>query len=564
MRTTLKILVTLAVSAAALPSALAQHVFSGSGNWLEVERWDQGVLPPDGSTAIIAGEAAITENTVPTQTANPGNVLIGDFDDGSLTVSGGTLSGAHGGGGGVVVGSNGGTGTLIIEPGATYRSQGANMRLQIGDDFGGSGFVSIAGEFQNYKYLQLISGTLEMQPTGINNKFNSNDPSFIGPAGNLAYVIDGATVGTISRSNTNGLNLDIDPAANLLITLTGNFAINDSWTLLSYTSLTGQFAQGTSFTNSQGYTFSLSYGGGFDDTATLTLTGDDQRPKIDAFSADPAAVSAGEPTTLSWNTSNFDSLTLSPGDIDVSALGETTVNPTTTTTYTLTAALGAVTVTTSTTVVVDELPEITSFTTDRMVIAPGEQATLNWNVAGADSIDIPPLSAPFAGYDLVGSRQVEPTETTTYTLNASNATGTVSQQVEVVVDAIESALIHRFDPAAPGQSSGALLDSIGTKNYDMTGGNLVTGITSDNTPLTTAMDRLNQDANTGGDNGDGFPTADTTFELWVRPTVLDLRPQVIFETGSPADGTCIVISQTSIRLLHSSAGFTTIDIEIPT
>jgi hypothetical protein len=113
-----------------------------------------------------------------------------------------------------------------------------------------------------------------MAPTGINNVFNSSDNSFFRAAAILAFQIDGTDVGTIGRANATGLNVNIDPAAQLAIELfgtPGDYVLGQQWTLMDYTSLSGQFAQGESFTNGQGYTFSVDYGSGSDDQMVLTL-----------------------------------------------------------------------------------------------------------------------------------------------------------------------------------------------------------------------------------------------------------------------------------------------------
>lgn len=538
------------------------HTFTGDGNWLDVERWDTGTPAPDNQIAIINGNAVVDQNTVPTQNANPGRIEIGSGagQTGSVNVTGGTLSGAHGGNNGIFVGVNGGTGTLTVGEGTTYRSQGATMNFAVGDLNGGTGFVSVAGVLQIYKFLTLTNGTLEMQPTGESNLFNSTDPSTIGANGTLSFIIDGANVGSLERSNTTGLNLTIDPAANLAVTLGGDFAINDSWVLMRYTSLSGTFAQMNQFTNQQGYTFSVDYGSGSNDMVTLTLTSDSERPRIDDLTATPSAISAGASSTIAWTASNFDTLTLDPGGNDVTGAADFSVMPGASTTYTLSATKGDVTVTRDITVVVDELPEINSFTATDTLIAPGETTTLQWDVSGADSVSIAPAPGAVSPVD---SAAVSPAETTTYTITATNGTGSVNADVEIVVDALSAAIIHCWDLALPNQSSGAVLDSVGGKNFDMTGGSLLTDLTVDNANLTAAITRVNPAATTGGDMGLGFPLADVSFEFWVRPGVLDENPQVVFETGGPAEGSAILITETSVRFLHSTGGANTVDLEAP-
>ena len=540
--------------------------FITDGDWLDPANWDTGAVVPDNQTAFINANAIVDRNTGTANNDNPSRIEIGSGPgaSGSVTVTGGTLSGAHGGGDGVFVGANGGNGTLRVEEGATYRTQGENLQLAVGDFSGGIGFVSVAGVMQIYKFLNVNNGTFEMMPTGKCNLFNSNDSSSIGAEGTLSFVIDGSDVGSLERSNTNGLNLTIDAAATLKINLGGDFELNDSWTLMRYTSFSGQFKEGESFTNEQGYTFAVDYGSGNNDAVTLTLTSDSERPKISNLTATPAAISAGASSTLRWSASNFDSLTLDPGEVDLTLLTETTIFPTETTTYTLTTVKGAASVSSEVTVVVDELPEINSFTASELLIAPGESTTLAWDVSGADSVKIFP---PFSFFDdeipTTGSDSAFPFSNTTFTLTATNATGSVNASLEVVVDALEAAIIHLWDPSLPRQTSGAILDSVGGKNFDITGGDLITNLTSDSNNLKAAINRVNLAANTGGDMGLGFPTQDTTFEIWVMPGELNDDYQVIFETGGPSDGTAILMNSFMVRFLHSTGGVNTLDLEVP-
>ena len=243
------------LAALALPvHAQDNPTFTGEGNWTDEALWGDLGIPGDNATATVNGTAVITEDIVAQNSQNPGRINIGEGTTGTLTVTGGTLSGAHGGSSGIFVGVGaGGNGTLIIEEGAAFRSQGGGMTVRIGDTEGGVGKVSVAGELLNFKFFELLNGELEMLPTGINSKFNQNNPSVIGANGTLSFVIDGTQVGTMQRSNNSGLVLTIDPSADLNVTLQGDFEVGDSWPLMIYSSLSGQFSQGTSFVNAQGY-----------------------------------------------------------------------------------------------------------------------------------------------------------------------------------------------------------------------------------------------------------------------------------------------------------------------
>ncbi|MGY8690878.1 MAG: hypothetical protein ACKVHP_24460, partial [Verrucomicrobiales bacterium] len=76
-------------------SWLHAQTFTGDGNWTDADLWDDGV-PADNSSAIVNGNAVITEDIAAQNSQNPSRVDVGNGAVGSLTVSGGTLSGAHG------------------------------------------------------------------------------------------------------------------------------------------------------------------------------------------------------------------------------------------------------------------------------------------------------------------------------------------------------------------------------------------------------------------------------------------------------------------------------------
>ena len=60
-------------------------------------------------------------------------------------------------------------------------------------------------------------------------------------------------------------------------------------------------------------------------------------PIINSFSAVPSTITAGESSTLSWSVTDASSVTIDNTIGSVALTGTTAVNPTTTTTYTLTA-----------------------------------------------------------------------------------------------------------------------------------------------------------------------------------------------------------------------------------
>lgn len=167
---------------------------------------------------------------------------------------------------------------------------------------------------------------------------------------------------------------------------------------------------------------------------------------ITSFTATPDAIEAGESSTLAWSITGINPIDLTiTADVganvgDVSSLDSIVVEPTETTTYTLTASNDSGMVTETVTVTVTEpepvAPTITSFTATPDSINSGETSTLAWEVTGDEpvTLTIEPDVGDVSGLDSV---EVSPTETTTYTLTAENGTGSVTAQVTIVVtDAI--------------------------------------------------------------------------------------------------------------------------------
>jgi hypothetical protein len=89
-------------------------------------------------------------------------------------------------------------------------------------------------------------------------------------------------------------------------------------------------------------------------TSSLTITiNAPTKPVITSFTANPASITSGSSSTLSWATTGATSLAITPGTFtSTSATGSTSVSPTATTTYTLTAtnAVGSTTATAKVTV----------------------------------------------------------------------------------------------------------------------------------------------------------------------------------------------------------------------
>lgn len=156
-------------------------------------------------------------------------------------------------------------------------------------------------------------------------------------------------------------------------------------------------------------------------------------PVINAFTATPEAYLSPGDSTLTWDVSNADALSIN--GIEVSGLEELVVSPTTSTLYTLTASNGDGTALQDLTVTVNPAPTIQVFSADRTIINDGESVTLSWQTRYATGWSIAPAPGDVSGLspDGAGSVTVAPARSTTYTLTAGNAFGSADANVEVVV-----------------------------------------------------------------------------------------------------------------------------------
>jgi hypothetical protein len=164
----------------------------------------------------------------------------------------------------------------------------------------------------------------------------------------------------------------------------------------------------------------------------ITVTVDRPQVRIISFTATPMTITAGEVSTLAWQTENADRAQITTiGSVRTN--GTAQVSPTQTTTYTLTAANEFSEV--SATVVVQvtgsgEAPRIIRFSALPMSIIRGERSTLIWLVENATEVTI---SHGIGRVALDGSVDVSPTETTTYTITARNSFGEASATTTVTI-----------------------------------------------------------------------------------------------------------------------------------
>ena len=198
----------------------------------------------------------------------------------------------------------------------------------------------------------------------------------------------------------------------------------------------------------------------------------DNPPTITSFAANPATISRGETSTLSWNVSDATSVSINQGIGAVAvATGTRDVTPTDTTTYTLTATNADGSKTATCTVTVEEvLPTIDYFTATPSSIMLGESSTLSWSVQDADTVTIDNGVGTVAA---TGTVDVTPAATTTYTLTATNTDGDVTETCQVEIKPAADITIA-IDPAVPdwtyvgGTTSGTFAEVL-TENNGVAG-----------------------------------------------------------------------------------------------
>jgi hypothetical protein len=183
-------------------------------------------------------------------------------------------------------------------------------------------------------------------------------------------------------------------------------------------------------------------------TPTTTVTA----PLIVNFTANPSTINAGQSSTLSWQVSNADTVTITTLGT-VALTGSQGVTPATTTTYTLTATHGTQTATANATVTVNSvttggLPVIVSFAPNPATIDYGQSSVLSWVVQNATTVNVTTIGT----VGLTGSHSISPAATTSYTITASNANGTVTASTTLTV--ITSVKILSFTATPSSTTSG--------------------------------------------------------------------------------------------------------------
>ena len=244
---------------------------------------------------------------------------------------------------------------------------------------------------------------------------------------------------------TTGVTANVSPAQTLTYSSTTWYVQNSSGTLTQTPLLNGQ--SGSEVIGSSGLYIGNIVSGWTNGQGAVVVnfivgnsTPPPQNCSISNFTANPTSIQSGGSSTLTWNTNNCTSVSISPLSYQTPLSGSQAVYPTYTTTYILTAYGSSGTQQTqSVTVSVSNYQNncyINSFTSSPTYInSGGSSFLLSWGTSsGCTSGNISPTVGSLSNIQY-GTYSVYPTYTTTYTLTAYGNTGSpVTQSVTVTVN----------------------------------------------------------------------------------------------------------------------------------
>jgi carbon monoxide dehydrogenase subunit G len=219
---------------------------------------------------------------------------------------------------------------------------------------------------------------------------------------------------TLSWSTSNSTTVSISPAV-------GTVSANGSTTV----SPTTNTSYTISATGADGKTVTA--------VATVTVTGA-AIPQIVAFTATPQTVSSGQSTQICWQVTGATSISIAPSvGTNLAANACSTVTPSATTTYTLTATNAVGQVQGNLTVNVGSV-QILSFQATPGTVNYGQPTVLSWTTVNATSVVLTAADLPAMTLPVNGSYTDNPTTNETYTLTAYGPGGqTVSVTISVFV-----------------------------------------------------------------------------------------------------------------------------------
>jgi phospholipase C len=172
-------------------------------------------------------------------------------------------------------------------------------------------------------------------------------------------------------------------------------------------------------------------------------------PQITTFTATPAAVNAGQTTTITWATLNATTVTITPaipqveGTTSLPTSGTSVVPVSATTTYTISAAGPGGTATQN---LIVKVPFALSLTASPSTITTAQPVTLTWQVTQGTAATLSIDNGVCAACALPqGTATVSPATTTTYTATATAADGSaIKQSTTVTVGSASTGVIKHI------------------------------------------------------------------------------------------------------------------------
>jgi hypothetical protein len=275
-------------------------------------------------------------------------------------------------------------------------------------------FVVLAGCVQTVAQPVATTGPVSTTPPTIVRFLASPSTVPPGETSTLQWEITGAASATIDQN--------VGPVA-----LAGNMAVTPASTTTYTLSATNKY--GTTTAQAQVIIRgNATTPGNAPQTYNL--------PVVAVLKVEPANIVNGQTATLTWEVQNSFDVAISPGLSIIPVKGSREVSPAFTTTYILTTNNDHGSIIATTTLTVsgvqpnEETPVISYFITTPYVIKKGESATLSWKSTGGSSASI---DKGVGIVDGSGTKQVTPSETTTYMLTVTNPRGAQFQTVTVNV-----------------------------------------------------------------------------------------------------------------------------------
>ncbi len=171
-----------------------------------------------------------------------------------------------------------------------------------------------------------------------------------------------------------------------------------------------------------------------------------------SLTPNPASITAGQSSTLTWSSTNATSCTGSGFATGSARSGSVSVTPVTTTTYSVTCTNGSTSATANATITVTGSAPTASLTANPASITAGKSSTLSWSSTNATACTGNGFSTANA---LSGSLAVTPAATKTFSVTCTkgSASATASATVTVTATAPTASLTASPASITAGQSS---------------------------------------------------------------------------------------------------------------